>query len=478
MLLEEQTIFIDELVEENSGERVDCRVIDDIPLAEQPGILSSMVMRPYQLQALWWMQKREIEGKAMSSSTADHICIEKESHSKLSFPLEGAVHAPSLLPQQTTELHPLWQPIVTVRLERSVEIFDLQPSIKNAELVVIWWDRYSHRFSFSPPAAPAPCNGGILADEMGLGKTVMALALIAKDYEYRLQEEVLCVEDSEAAAPSESRTHSYSIWSRNSRTACPPKTLIVAPLTLIDQWLKEIHTKSKNVIRSEMYYGVNKQELGASVDVVVTSYGTVVAECKQYIAARELSADRKKIGSLSSFTQEPFLFRTKWKRIYLDEGHIIKNASTAVAQACSLLEAESRWVLTGTPVQNSLNDLYSIVKFLRHDPWNSFRFWKRVISDPYSRGDANGGLPVLRKLLKDIMLRRTKDMRTADGQAIVSLPPRIIKIERVELGEGEREFYSALMERSKRALYECDERRKYATAFTLLMRMRQVPRYI
>ena len=315
----------------------------------------------------------------------------------------------------------------------------------------------------------------------------MALSLIAHDYEHRVQRssaptadttpEIISLDDDNDSVLKNDSSGSRTVFRRplsSARATGPTKTLIVAPLTLLDQWLGEIRNKSKNMIRAELYYGTGKQDIGSSVDVVVTSYGTVVAECKAFIAAREQGGDRRKISALSSFTKEPFLYRTKWRRIFIDEAHIIKNASTAVAQACSLLEADSRWALTGTPVQNSLNDLYSIVKFLRHEPWNSFRWWKRVIAEPYSNGDKNGGLPVLRNLLKEIMLRRTKDMRTADGQQIVTLPPRLVTIERVELVEGERQFYSALMERSKRALFECDERRKYATAFTLLMRMRQV----
>ena len=77
-------------------------------------------------------------------------------------------------------------------------------------------------------------------------------------------------------------------------------------------------------------------------------------------------------------------------------------------------------------------------------------------------------------LLNEVMLRRTKDMKCIDGNSIVPLPEKKIVIEYVELNEGERAFYAALMERSKHALSLCEVRKKYATAFTLLMRMRQI----
>lgn len=65
------------------------------------------------------------------------------------------------------------------------------------------------------------------------------------------------------------------------------------------------------------------------------------------------------------------------------------------------------------------------------------------------------------------MLRRTKDTKCKNGKAIVELPLRKVFIEYVSVSDSEREFYNALMERSKRTLLEADERKKYATAFTL-----------
>merc|ERR1719460_3381807 len=71
------------------------------------------------------------------------------------------------------------------------------------------------------------------------------------------------------------------------------------------------------------------------------------------------------------------------------------------------------------------------------------------------------------------MLRRTKLTKDIYGDRIINLTQRIVKIEKIDLSEGEREFYNALMEKSKRALLQANQKQKYMTAFALLLRMRQ-----
>ena len=170
--------------------------------------------------------------------------------------------------------------------------------------------------------------------------------------------------------------------------------------------------------------------------------------------------------------------------------------------------------MTGTPIQNSLNDLYSLIKFLRHEPWDKLRWWNRLITDNKrisntssikddghvnshsddnicdeneykyvgnnnhsnnkdKDGDNSKGIHVVRELLKEVMLRRTKLSKDIHGNPIVQLTPRIVTVEKIHLHEGELEFYNALMEKSKHALLQANERHKYFTAFSLLMRMRQ-----
>lgn len=70
-----------------------------------------------------------------------------------------------------------------------------------------------------------------------------------------------------------------------------------------------------------------------------------------------------------------------WHRVILDEAHCIKNPTTLVSRACCALQAERRWCVTGTPIQNSLQDIYALLKFLRHEPWSESAFWKTAITN-------------------------------------------------------------------------------------------------
>ena len=159
-------------------------------------------------------------------------------------------------------------------------------------------------------------------------------------------------------------------------------TLIICPMSLMGQWTEEINSKTKpGAFSVLMYYGNNRHGDLARItttDIVVTSYGVLVSE---FQSLRESFTSSQK----SSFFQQSLL-TFHWHRVVLDEAHTIKNAATEVNKACCSIIAERRWALTGTPIQNSLNDMQSLVKFLNHEPWNEARWWKKTISDPHALG--------------------------------------------------------------------------------------------
>ena len=257
-------------------------------------------------------------------------------------------------------------------------------------------------------------------------------------------------------------------------------TLIICPMSLMGQWVDEFRSYTvPGKVRVFMYYGPDraKSSLGdgaclSSHDVVITSYGIVASEWSK--------------GSNGSLANSG-LFRLAWTRVVLDEAHIIRNQSTEAAQACCALRATCRWAITGTPIQNRVDDLYSLVKFLRHEPWDKWRWWRTAITLPLAADDKKGYI-ALQEVLRTIMLRRTKQTIDAStGRSIVDLPPRVVEVVQVELDSTERIFYDSFAKRSREMsqsiIQNCGGEFSigggkttmggYAALFTLLMRLRQ-----
>jgi len=227
---------------------------------------------------------------------------------------------------------------------------------------------------------------------MGLGKTVMLLALICK-YKETVQNE--------------------------SKTKKHRPTLVVAPLSLISQWEEEINTKSS--LSCLVCYGEQVKTKSSNdeyaVDVVITTYGTMQAELQR----------QKKSAGARGYN----LLQQDWLRVILDEAHCIKNQHTLASKACCAIEADYRWVVTGTIIHNSLDDVFGLLKFLRHQPWCEPAFWKTAITTEMNRtavkqesndedvlAEPSGMMVALgrvRRLLGPLMLRRTKNSLNADG---------------------------------------------------------------
>jgi SNF2 family DNA or RNA helicase len=193
-------------------------------------------------------------------------------------------------------------------------------------------------------------------------------------------------------------------------------TLVVVPLSLISQWEEEILTKTKLSLR--ICYGDQAKDRSGdfNVDVVLTTWGTMQAEFQK----------QKKHKATRSYG----LLDQNWLRVILDEAHAIKNQSTLVSKAACAVKSRYRWVMTGTVIHNSLDDVYGLIKFLQHQPWCEPAFWNAAISsemkrteksktDDLDEGEEPTGMMValarVRRLLGPVMLRRTKDSLTSDG---------------------------------------------------------------
>lgn len=223
-------------------------------------------------------------------------------------------------------------------------------------------------------------------------------------------------------------------------------TLVVCPTSVLRQWAEELRNKvtNKGSLSVLVYHGSNRTkdpcEL-AKFDVVITTYSIVSMEVpKQPLGDKEDEEEKMKIesedlppmycssskkrkcppssdrkgskqkkgpdGSLLDIVAGP-LAKVGWFRVVLDEAQSIKNHRTQVARACWGLRAKRRWCLSGTPIQNAIDDLYSYFRFLRYDPFAVYKSFCSMIKVPISKNPVKG-YKKLQAVLKTIMLRRTK----------------------------------------------------------------------
>ncbi|RSL92908.1 hypothetical protein CEP52_013572 [Fusarium oligoseptatum] len=301
---------------------------------------------------------------------------------------------------------------------------------KGSKDVVQLWRRDSRgrcwniASDFVTSTTPQLLSGGILADDMGLGKTIQIISLIL--------------------------------------TGGGGPTLIVAPVSVMSNWAQQIkrHVKEDHQPSVFVYHGGEKKSVEelAKFDVVITSYGRLARERDQ--------------GVYRALTSEHF----KWRRVVLDEGHTIRNARTKVAQAACEINAESRWVLTGTPIVNSVKDLHSIVKFLhitggieQSEIFNAKI--TRQLGSLHGSGEA-----LLQALMHDLCLRRKKDMKFVD----LKLPEKKEYIHRIAFRKDEKRKYDALLDEARGVLEAWQARSssgqqgRFQNVLERLLRLRQV----
>ncbi|PSN58027.1 hypothetical protein C0J52_02028 [Blattella germanica] len=272
-------------------------------------------------------------------------------------------------------------------------------------------------------------HGGILADDMGLGKTLTMISLILKAKEKPVDKEVK--EESDDSDNDEDNS-----W--HNRKYEKGGTLVVCPASLINQWEGEVKKRVKRgVLDVEVYHGQSRETKPrrlARRDMVVTTYNIVRSEG---------AVISQKTGSTVDVARQGALFRVKWDRIILDEGHTIRNYKSQTAVAICALKAKYRWALTGTPIHNKELDLYSLLKFLRCSPFDDLHVWRRWIDNKSA-----GGIQRLNTVINSLMLRRTKDQLQSAGK-LSCLPTKEIHEICVKLDEEELEVYQTILNFSR-----------------------------
>jgi hypothetical protein len=430
---------------------------EEMECAQEPeGFSSELKLMEHQKYALSWLKMREgVKGYKAAHNPFD------------------------------SDLHPMW-----CELEVSLELNENHgfrealtnfKQLKDApDAFKFYFNPYSGQLSTEiPPYGDEIKNfkGGILADEMGLGKTVMMIALILSE---RLKNETIISitttpDGNEVPEhikfplkqsmlkPSTALYMSPAHLAYCQNNSQPPgalmDTLVILPTSLIYQWRDELVKFSSTPISILIYSEDEKVDMGKDIrsyDVVLVSYN-------------KLSWDYRNNKSR--------IHTAYWYRIILDEAHYIKNRKCQHSKAVCALQGERRWCLTGTPVQNNLDDLYSLITFLRYSPWSDYFWWNhninRNLEDPAKKHKA---LELLSKILKPIMLRRTKQQH----KELLGLKSKTISICEVTLTEDERACYSSYFVKSKQKIHEMLSSLNvslsncYMTIWPMLMKLRQL----
>ncbi|KAI1871349.1 uncharacterized protein JN550_004794 [Neoarthrinium moseri] len=266
---------------------------------------------------------------------------------------------------------------------------------------------FKHVITGSSSAKPEDSPGGILADGMGLGKTLTMIASIVAGISH--------TEDIEMKNQDEDKEATTTLMPIQS-------TLVVVPsLSLLDGWVDEIKKHvSHGSLAYYKYHGPKRMLPSSSpppYHIVLTTYGTVAADA------------RRGGGVLSCF---------HWYRIILDEAHVIRNGSTSQFKAVVSLSASVRWCMTGTPMQNSLEDLLSLLKFLRIPMLSDARTFRRYIAGngKMTSGVSKPNYENLRLLLGSICLRRcTSAVLSSIGVSFVKHRPCLSAADRAAYDE-------------------------------------------
>lgn len=258
--------------------------------------------------------------------------------------------------------------------------------------------------------------GGVLADDMGLGKTIQVLALLQ---------------------------------ARREAGAARAPALLVGPTSLLHGW-QEQASRFTPGLRLLILHGSSRKDRLDRVpeaDLVVTTYPL-------------LARDRESLA------------RTRWDLVILDEAQILKNPASQAAKALREIPAAGRLALTGTPMENSLQDLWTLFDWAVPGLLGDRKTFQTVFRTPIEKQGDRSAQARLNRRIRPFLLRRTKDAVAAD------LPPRTEILERIELSKPQQALYETVRSAMDRRVREAVATRGLAAAritiLDALLKLRQV----
>ncbi len=232
--------------------------------------------------------------------------------------------------------------------------------------------------------------GGVLADDMGLGKTLQALALICHIKELGLQKDPF---------------------------------LIVAPTSVVGNWLSECRRFAPNlnvttVTETGRRRGTTVKEVAEEVDVVVTSYSLFRLEYDEYAAAG-------------------------WAGLFLDEAQFAKNRLSQTYQRAKTLPVSFKVAMSGTPIENNLMELWSLLSIAAPGLFPNPDRFAEYYRAPIEKGDNSERLDQLRRRIRPLMLRRTKEQVAND------LPDKQEQVLELDLSPRHKKVYQTYLQRER-----------------------------
>jgi TATA-binding protein-associated factor len=349
-------------------------------------------------------------------------------------PLEAGIPDPPGLPEVLLEGRERERKFISQMLDvRKVEPFEVPVAIK-AELRSyqqegVNWLAFLNRYHLH----------GILCDDMGLGKTLQTLCIVASDHHFRA-EEFAKTKDPESR---------------------PVPSLIVCPPTLSGHWQQEIQTYAPFLsclayVGSSADRGKIRDKLGKT-DVVITSYDVC----------------RNDLDILVPFS---------WNYLVLDEGHLIKNPKAKTTRAVKQLTSNHRLILSGTPIQNNVLELWSLFDFLMPgflgtEKVFQDRFAKPIAASRNSKSSSKeqeaGALAIeaLHKQVLPFLLRRLKE------EVLDDLPPKILQNYYCDLSDLQKLLFENFAKKERKTLAEkagSDDREAKQHIFQALQYMRKL----
>jgi len=283
--------------------------------------------------------------------------------------------------------------------------------------------------------------GGCLADDMGLGKTLQAIAVLLRSRELH--------QKTDSASQDQGPVIDGGQFSLFSSTQKKLTSLIVVPASLVHNWSKECR-RFAPALKVLIHVGMQRnRELTnfSYYDLVISTYHTVRQDSVQ----------------LSDF---------RFHYIVLDESQVIKNPSSKLYNAIVTLQSDHKVVLTGTPIENSLTDLWSQINFVNPGLLGTLGFFKRSFVQPIEKKGDEEREEKLKELISPFILRRTKN------EVARELPPVYEQVRYVNMAESQLRLYEEEKSQVRNALLENLEEvgleRSSIMVLQALTRLRQI----